>query len=220
MKIAVSAKGMDIDSEIDERFGRAAYILIVDSATLDVTVLDNSDNINAVQGAGIQAASLVSGSGAEAVITGSCGPKAMTAFSATNIQVFTGQAGTVRQAIERFNQGGIQPAATANVGEKFGITGSAGGEGGSFSSRKGGRCMSGSGRGMGMSGGGRGMGGGGRCMGGSGRGMGMGRGTGMSRSGNVPSASTSRLESLAELKKQAADLQQQMESIQKKIKNI
>jgi hypothetical protein len=163
---------------------------------------------------------MVSGSGAEAVITGSCGPKAMTAFSATNIPVFTGQAGTVRQAVERFSQGGLQPAAKANVGEKFGMTGSAGGEGGRFSSRKGGRCMSGSGRGMSMSGGGRGMGGGGRCMGGSGRGLGVGRGAGMPGTGQVTPANTSGRESLAELKKQAADLQRQMESIQKKIENI
>jgi len=165
MKIAVSAKGMGIDSEIDERFGRAAYILIVDSASLEVTVLDNTENINAAQGAGIQAASMVSGSGAEALLTGSCGPKAMTAFSATNIRVFTGQTGTVRQAVERFNQGMLQPATQADVGEKFGMTG---GNAGGFSSRTGGRCMGGSGRGMGMGGGGRSMGGGGRRMGGSG----------------------------------------------------
>lgn len=220
MKIAVSAKGMGIDSEIDERFGRAAYILIVDSGSLEISVLDNSENINAAQGAGIQAASMVSGSGADVLITGSCGPKAMTAFSATNIQVFTGQTGTVRQAVERFNQGGLQAAGKANVGEKFGMTGSADGKTGSFPSRKGGRSMGGSGRGMGMSGGGRGMGGGGRCMGGSGRGMGMGRGTGIPGTGQVPPANTSRQESLAELKKQATDLQRQMELIQKKIENI
>ncbi len=220
MKIAVSAKGMDIDSEIDERFGRAAYLLIIDTENFDVMVLDNSENINAAQGAGIQAASMVSGSGAQAVITGSCGPKAMTAFSATNIQVFTGQTGSVRQAVERFKQGGLQPADQANVGEKFGMTGGAGGNAGGFSSRTGGRCMGGSGRGMGMAGGGRGMGGGGRCMSGSGRGMGMGRGTGMQGSANLPPAAASKQERLAELKQQAADLQQQMEDIQKKIKNM
>ncbi len=197
MKIAVSAKGMDIDSEIDERFGRAAYLLIIDTENLNVTVLDNSENINAAQGAGIQAASMVSGSGAEALLTGSCGPKAMTAFSATNIQVFTGQTGSVRQAVERFKQNRLLPADQANVGEKFGMTGGAGGNAGSFSSRKGGRCM-----------------------GGSGRGMGMDRGTGVQGFGNLPPTALSKQESLAELKKQAADLQQQMEAIHKKIENI
>ena len=165
---------------------------------------------------------MVSGSGAQALLTGSCGPKAMTAFSATNIQVFTGQTGSVRQAVERFKQNGLQPADQANVGEKFGMTGGTGGNAGSFSSRTGGRGlgMAGGGRGMG-GGGGRGMGGGGgRCMGGSGQGMGMGRGTGMPGSGNLPPAAASKQESLAELKKQADDLQQQMEAIQKKIKNI
>jgi len=221
MKIAVSAKRMDIDSEIDERYGRAAYILLVDSESFEVTVLDNSENINAAQGAGIQAASMVSGSGADVLITGSCGPKAMTAFSATSIQVFTGQTGTVRQAVERFKQGGLKPADQANVGEKFGMGGGTGGNAGRFSSRTGGRGMgmAGGGRSMG-GGGGRGKGGGGRCMGGSGRGMGMGRGAGMQGSGNLPPASASEQESLAELKQQAADLQKQMEMIQKKIKNM
>ncbi|MBC2716330.1 MAG: dinitrogenase iron-molybdenum cofactor biosynthesis protein [Desulfobacteraceae bacterium] len=220
MKIAVSSKGVGIDSEIDERFGRAAYILIIDSDSLDVEVLDNSENINAAQGAGIQAASMVSGKGAEALLTGSCGPKAMTAFSATGIQVFTGQTGTVRQAVERFKQGGLQPSAGANVVEKFGMTGGSGVNAGGPQSRMGGGSMGGSGRGMGMKGGGRGMGGGGRCMGGSGRGMGGGRGMGMQGVGNFPPAASSKQESLAELKKQAADLQQQMEEIQRKIKNI
>ncbi len=213
MKIAVSSKGVALDSEIDERFGRAAYILIVDPASFDAEVLDNSENINAAQGAGIQAASMVSGKGAKALLTGFCGPKAMTAFSAAGIQVFTGQTGTVRQAVERFKQGGLQPAAKANVVEKFGMTGGAGVNASGPQSRTGGRRMGGSGRGMGM-------GGGGRCMGGSGRGMGGGRGMGMQGAGNLSPAVSSKQESLAELKKQAADLQQQMEEIQRKIKNI
>ena len=46
MKIAITAKGADLDSEVDPRFGRAAYILIVDSETLDFEALDNKENIN------------------------------------------------------------------------------------------------------------------------------------------------------------------------------
>lgn len=211
MKIAVSSQGAGIDSQLDQRFGRAAFILIVDTDSMDVEVLDNSENINAAQGAGIQAASMVSGKGAEALLTGSCGPKAMTAFSATGVKVFTGQSGTVRQAVERFKQGGLQPTAEANVGEKYGVSGTgvnpAAGQfqgGGRKMGGGGGRCMGG--------GGGRGMGGGG--------GRGMGGGMGMQGAGNSSPAGSPKQESLAELKKQAADLQQQMEEIQKKINNI
>lgn len=204
MKIAVTSKGTDLDSEIDERFGRAAYILIVDPDSMNVEVLDNAENNNAAQGAGIQAASMVSGKGAQALLTGFCGPKAMTAFSGVGIQVFTGQAGTVRQAVEAYKQGNLQPSATANVGEKFGMAGAAPQAGNTFQPRAGGR----------------GMGGGRRCLGGSGRGMGMGRATGIPGAGDFSLPASPQKENIDDLKKQAAELQRQMDAIQNKIKNM
>ncbi|MDH3567576.1 MAG: dinitrogenase iron-molybdenum cofactor biosynthesis protein, partial [Desulfobacteraceae bacterium] len=33
MKIAVTSRGKDLDSPVDPRFGRAAYILVVDTKT-------------------------------------------------------------------------------------------------------------------------------------------------------------------------------------------
>ena len=218
MRIAVTSKGTGLDSEIDERFGRAAYILIVDPETTDVEVLDNSENINAAQGAGIQAASMVSGKGAEALLTGFCGPKAMTAFAGAGVAVYTGQTGTVRQAVARYKQGDLKPAGQANVGEKFGVNGVAGASGRMPVSVPGGtgRGMGGGGRAMG----GRGMGGGRRCMGGSGRGMGMGRGMGVPDSGALPPNTAEKTENIADLKKQAAELQRQLEAIQDKIKGM
>ena len=43
-----------------------------------------------VQGAGIQAAQTVIGRGAEALITGFCGPKAFRVLTAAKVQVLTG----------------------------------------------------------------------------------------------------------------------------------
>jgi len=74
MKIAVTSTGTDLDSQVDPRFGRALYILIVDSETFDFEVLDNKENVNALKGAGIQAASMVNDKGAEVLLTGFCGP--------------------------------------------------------------------------------------------------------------------------------------------------
>ncbi|HSO19768.1 MAG TPA: NifB/NifX family molybdenum-iron cluster-binding protein, partial [Desulfosarcina sp.] len=65
MKIAVTSTGRELDSTVDPRFGRAAYILIVDSDTLAVDVLDNAENVNAFKGAGIQAATMISDRNAE-----------------------------------------------------------------------------------------------------------------------------------------------------------
>ena len=41
MKIAVTSTGTDLESAVDPRFGRAAYILIVDSETIAFEALDN-----------------------------------------------------------------------------------------------------------------------------------------------------------------------------------
>ena len=45
MKIAVTSQGKDLDFQVDPLFGRAAYILIVDSETLNFEALDNKENV-------------------------------------------------------------------------------------------------------------------------------------------------------------------------------
>jgi predicted Fe-Mo cluster-binding NifX family protein len=115
MKIAVTSKGRDLDALVDPRFGRAAYILIVDTESLDFEVLDNTDNLNAFKGAGIQAATLISDKGAEILLTGFCGPNAFKTLSAAGVKVVNDIAGTVREALKTFNQGNVSFAENANV---------------------------------------------------------------------------------------------------------
>ena len=76
MKIAVTSLGESLDSPIDQRFGRARFFVLYDLESGEWTVHDNTQNLEAAQGAGIQAAQHVVNLGVEAVITGHCGPKA------------------------------------------------------------------------------------------------------------------------------------------------
>ncbi len=115
MKIAVTSKGKDLDSEVDPRFGRAAYILIVDTDSFEFEVLDNSENVNAFKGAGIQAASMVNDKGAEVLLTGFCGPNAFKTLNAAKIKVGSDAAGTIRDAVNAFNEGKVSFADQANV---------------------------------------------------------------------------------------------------------
>ena len=115
MKIAVTSQGTDLDSPMDPRFGRAAYILIVDTKTLDYEVLDNKENANALKGAGIQAASMVSERAAEVLLTGFCGPKAFRVLDAAKINVVNDVEGTVRDAVAAFNEGELSFADGANA---------------------------------------------------------------------------------------------------------
>ncbi len=115
MKIAVSSTGTDLDSPVDPRFGRAAFILIVDSETFDYEVLDNSENINALKGAGIQAASMISNKKSEILLTGFCGPNAFTALNAAKIGVANNADGSVRDAVTAFLEGKMPLSDKANV---------------------------------------------------------------------------------------------------------
>jgi predicted Fe-Mo cluster-binding NifX family protein len=115
MKIAVTSQGTDLDSPVDPRFGRAAYILIVDAETLEFEVLDNTENVNAFKGAGIQAASMVSDKCAEVLLTGYCGPKAFRILNAAKINVADNVGGTVRDAVKTFTDGKLSFADEANV---------------------------------------------------------------------------------------------------------
>ncbi|MEJ2657839.1 MAG: NifB/NifX family molybdenum-iron cluster-binding protein [Desulfobacterales bacterium] len=115
MKIAITSQGPHLDSLVDPRFGRAAYILIVDTETFDFEVLDNNENVNALKGAGIQAASMVNDKGARVLLTGYCGPKAFQVLNAAKINVADNVEGTVRDAVETFNEGKFSFADKANV---------------------------------------------------------------------------------------------------------
>ena len=115
MKIAVTSTGTDLDSQVDPRFGRAPFILIVDSETLDHEVLDNKENVNALKGAGIQAARMISDKGAEVLLTGFCGPNAFKALKAAKIGVANDAGGSVREAVKAYLDGKLLLSDKANV---------------------------------------------------------------------------------------------------------
>ena len=115
MKIAVTSTGKDLDSPVDPRFGRAAYILIVDVDTLAFNVLDNAENVNAFKGAGIQAASMISDNHADVLLTGFCGPNAFKTLEAANVKVAGDVSGTVREAVAAFVDGNVNLVSEPNA---------------------------------------------------------------------------------------------------------
>ena len=115
MKVAVTAQGKELSSEVDPRFGRAKYFIVVDTDSGEFTAHDNSQNLNAAQGAGIQAGQNVVQLGVEAVITGNVGPKAYATLQAGNVKVYAGAKGNVSEAVKAFKAGELQAADGANV---------------------------------------------------------------------------------------------------------
>jgi predicted Fe-Mo cluster-binding NifX family protein len=120
VKVAVSSVGKTLDSQVDGRFGRCPYFLIVDSETMNFEVLTNAA-AGAMGGAGIQAAQTIASRGVKAVITGNVGPNAFQTLSAAGIEIAIGASGTVREAIVKFNRGELRNTGAPTVRGHFGM---------------------------------------------------------------------------------------------------
>jgi predicted Fe-Mo cluster-binding NifX family protein len=121
MKIAISANGLDLNGDVDPRFGRCLYFIIVDPGTMDFEVMTNSGGMGS-GGAGIATAQLIAGKGLEAVLTGNCGPNAYQVLSAAGIKVITGVSGKVKDAIQNYKSGKLQVSSQPNVAGHFGMS--------------------------------------------------------------------------------------------------
>jgi predicted Fe-Mo cluster-binding NifX family protein len=128
MKICVTATANSLDAQIDPRFGRCAYLLIVDVETMRFEAVPNAA-AGATGGAGIQAAQIIANKGVKLLITGNVGPNAFGALSAAGIEVVTGAFGTVRDAVEKFKRGELRKTGAPTVGGHFGMGGRRGGRG-------------------------------------------------------------------------------------------
>ena len=115
MKIAVTSMGQEITSQVDPRFGRAAYFIVYDSDKQDYTAVSNSINSQAAQGAGIQAAQTVVNHEANMVVSGNIGPKAFAALKAAGIRIVTWSDGSVEQAVKLVLENKLQELDQANV---------------------------------------------------------------------------------------------------------
>lgn len=115
MKIALTTSGQELAAELDPRFGRAKNFLIYETETKAFELIDNAQNLNAAQGAGIQAAQTIVKSGAAALITGHCGPKAYHVLAAADIKIYLSDKPTVSASLAAFAAGELPLAASADV---------------------------------------------------------------------------------------------------------
>lgn len=125
MKIAVSANEPKLDAAVDPRFGRCAFLVVVDPETMAFEVVEN-ENAAAAGGAGIRTAQAIADKGVDVVLTGNCGPNAYETLSAAGIKVITGVSGRVEDAVRAYDAGSLRPVESANVADHYGVGGRGG----------------------------------------------------------------------------------------------
>ena len=203
MKICITATAGDLNAQVDPRFGRCQYFVIVDSETMAFEAMAN-EAIAAPGGAGIQAAQTMVNKGVDVVISGNIGPNAFQVLSTAGVKIATGAYGTVQEATEMYKSGKLGETGASTVAAHAGM----------------GATAPGGGFGMGM-GGGRG--------GGGGRGMGRGMGLGMQQpmpsqpqpqAPQAPTKPRTKEEEIEELSNMANRLENDLEEVKKRIEEL
>ena len=117
MRIAITTTGPGWDAEVDPRFGRTPGFAVVDLDAVEGALLyiENNQDTQAQQGAGIQATETMVRAGVGFVLTGHVGPKAFRALRAAGVEVFLGIYGTARQALDDYRNGALRRTESADV---------------------------------------------------------------------------------------------------------
>jgi predicted Fe-Mo cluster-binding NifX family protein len=122
VKVVVSSSGPTLDSQVDPRFGRCPYFVVVDPMTMSFEAIENL-NAASAQGAGVATAQVIAGKDVEAVLTGNCGPNAYQTLDAAGVKVVVGLSGQVREAVQAYRDGALQAASQPSVASHHGMGG-------------------------------------------------------------------------------------------------
>lgn len=118
--IAITSQGPEIDSKMDERFGRCQYFVVINTQTGQINSIQN-ENISTSGGAGTASAKKIADLGAQAIISGHFGPNAVTALNALDIKMYCCNKSTVKEALDAFKKGQLTPITEPTVTRKSGL---------------------------------------------------------------------------------------------------
>ena len=112
MKIAVSTEdNRGLDAVISQHFGRCPYYILVDVDNIEIGEVKALENpLYANHGQPGEVPAFIKTTGAQVMIAGGMGPKAIEFFQQYGIQVATGVSGTVQGAIQLYLDDRIQGA--------------------------------------------------------------------------------------------------------------
>jgi len=120
MKICVTAEGNNLEANVDQRFGRCQYFIFVDTDTMEFDAVPN-ENVSGMGGVGIQSGQFIAEKEAKVVLTGKVGPNASQTLQAAGLDVVLDVSGSVKEAVEKFKKGELQPTKGPNAERKSGL---------------------------------------------------------------------------------------------------
>jgi len=124
MKIAISSTGKTLESEVDARFGRCNYFLIIeiDKKKKEIKNFKEIENTAKAQmgGAGITAGQIVANEKVDAVITTNLGPRAFSIFEQFRIKAYSGQ-GKIKEVVQNFIKGELKEVTNATGPQHMGF---------------------------------------------------------------------------------------------------
>jgi len=122
MKIAISSTGKDLESEVDAKFGRCNYFLIVeieDNKIKDFKAIENTAK-EQMGGAGIVAGEIVANEKVDVVITKNLGPRAFSVFEQFKTKVYSGK-GKIQEVVQDFIEGKSEELTNATGPQHIGL---------------------------------------------------------------------------------------------------
>ena len=121
MRIAVSADNKNgLDSVVSPHFGRCPHFVLVDLVDHEVKDVREVDNPYYGHHQPGQVPALINSLGANVMLTGGMGGRAIMFFEQFGIEGVTGAYGTVRQSVERYLGGQLKGAAPCKESEQHG----------------------------------------------------------------------------------------------------
>jgi len=120
MKVAITSKGKTLDSEVETRFSRSPFFVFVNTATGGLNALKNP-GASAKDAACVDAVRFLVGQGVQVVLTGNVGHNALITMEDTDIRIYLGATGSVRETLVRFNKRKLRRAREPSVGFQHGL---------------------------------------------------------------------------------------------------
>lgn len=120
MKVAITSKGRTLDSEVETRCSRSPFFVLVDTKTGGLNALKNP-GASAKDAACVEAVRFLVGEGVQIVLTGNVGHNALITMQDTNIRIYLGATGRVRETLEKFDKRKLRRAREPSVGFQHGL---------------------------------------------------------------------------------------------------